>query len=311
MIVLNWNGKKNICECLESLKLVDYPNYETIVVDNASTDGSQELLKQRFPDIILIENKENLGFGGGLNSGINEAVKRNSDYVLCLNNDIVVDEHILGELVEIGELSSIIGGLCPMEYYYDEPNRIQCAGGIFRYTGSKVFGCGELDKGQYNRIRETGLLSGPAMMLKTSTILDIGFLDESYFYGPEDLDIALRATRNGYKLLFVPKAKLWHKHRGSTGSAITPLNVYFQVRNLGIFLRKHANKLEFILSIAYFWFFVFPFTLFKCFINGNGVRCLIAAVKGVLWNLNRELILSDSQMVSYYRKDGFKKRGIT
>lgn len=299
VIILNWNGKRNTHECLESLRRIDYPNYETIVVDNASTDGSQVLLKQEFPEITLIENEKNLGFGGGFNAGIKEAIRRNSDYVLCLNNDVVVDGQILNELVKIGELSTKIGGLCPMEYYYDEPNRIQCAGGIIRFVGGKVFGCGKLDKGQYNEVRETELLSGPAMMLKVNTLLDIGFFDQDYFYGPEDKDIALRATRNGYKLLFVPSAKLWHKHRGATGGKVTPLTVYFEVRNFILFLEKqHANKLEFIISILYFGFLVLPFTLLNCFLRGGGRQCVTATVKGIIWHLNRGSVLPDSEFVT-------------
>lgn len=308
MLVLNWNGKENTSECIESLQKVDYPSYEIIIVDNASTDGSQEFLKRRFHGILLIANKENLGFGGGFNVGIKEAINRNSQYVLCLNNDVVVDSQILRELVRIGELSAEIGGLCPMEYYYDEAKRIQCAGGVFRFAGCRVFGRGELDHGQHNKVRETELLSGPAMMLKVSTILNIGFFDPDFFYGPEDIDIALRATRSGYKLMFVPSAKLWHKHRGSTGKKITPLNVYFQVRNLGIFLKKHANRLEYTISILFFAVFTLPNTLIRCFVNGNGFSCVEAAMDGLVWHLNHDYVLTEPEMANYYRLAQFEGR---
>ncbi len=243
-----------------------------------------------------MENQRNFGFGGGLNVGIKEAIKRNAEYVLCLNNDVVVDNRILTELVIVGGLSPKIGGLCPMEYFYDQPDRIQCAGGVNNCINGKVFGCGELDNGQYDIIRETGLLSGPAMMLKVNTLLDIGFFDENFFYGPEDSDIALRAIRGGYRLMFVPKAKLWHKRRGATGGKVTPLNVYFQVRNRILFLKKHARKLEFIVSILRFAILEFPITILNCFFHNNK-RGIDAAIKGVIWNLNRDLIPSDIQMV--------------
>lgn len=295
-IVLNWNGKRNTIECLESLRHLEYSNYEIIVVDNASTDGSQKFLRENFPEITLIENERNLGFGGGFNMGINTSIRLGADYVLCLNNDVVVDKNFLRELVKVGELSTKIGGLCPMEYYYDKPNRINCAGGTIKFPRSKVFGHGEVDSGQFNKVGETRLLSGPAIMLKLNALLDVGLFDTSYFYGPEDKDIALRLIRKGYKLIFVPTAKLWHKTLGATGGKITPLNVYFRVRNYILFVKKHADGLELLISILYFGLLDLPFTLLRGFILGKRQR-VDAAVKGIIWHMNKRILAPDEEMV--------------
>jgi len=145
-------------------------------------------------------------------------------------------------------------------------------------------------------VRETGLLSGPAMMLKLNALLDVGLFDTGYFYGPEDKDIALRLMKKGYKLVFIPNAKIWHKRRGATGGKITPLNIYFSVRNRILFVKKNANKLELVLFALYFGLFEFPFTLLRCLIFGR--RSYIdAAMKGLVWLLNRNLLPSDPQMV--------------
>jgi GT2 family glycosyltransferase len=296
VIILNWNGKRNTFECLESLEHLEYPNCEIIVIDNASTDGSQEFLKKSFPEIALIENERNMGFGGGLNVGIAEAVRCSADYVLCLNNDVVVDKNLLSELVKVGELSTKIGGLCPIEYYYGEPNKINCAGGEIRFVRDKVFGHGELDKGQFDKVRETRLLSGPAMMLKLRALLDVGLFETSYFYGPEDKDIALRLIKRGWKLMFVPNAKLWHKRRGATGGKLTRLNVYFHVRNNLLFAIKRADGLELFFSFLYFLLLDFPLTLLKCFIHGKRGD-ISAAMNGVLCNLDRNLVPSDPEIV--------------
>lgn len=301
VIVLNWNGKKNTSECLRSLKRLEYPNYKIIVVDNASTDGSQEFLRRNFSEITLIENEMNLGFGGGLNTGIIEAEKRCADYALCLNNDVVVDKNILTELIKVGELSTKIGGLCPMEYYYDEPNRINCAGGVIRFIRGRVFGHGELDRGQFNKVRETEILSGPAMMFKLKALLDVGLFDTSYFYGPEDKDIALHLIKRGYKLVFVPAAKVWHKRRGATGGIIAPLNTYFSVRNGLLFAMKHADGLNLIMFMIYFGLFLFPFTVFN-FLIFYKMEHVKAALKGILWHFNRKLLPSDRQMVEILRE---------
>lgn len=296
IVVLNWNGRENTHECLNSLIRIDYKNYEIIVVDNDSTDGSQKFLKNNFPEIALIENKRNLGFGGGLNVGIREAIKRISDYVLCLNNDVVVDKNILNELVKIGELGTKIGGLCPMEYDYYQPDRIICAGGIIRFVKGKLFGYGKLDRGQFNKVMTTGLLSGPAMMIKIQAILDVGFFDTSYFYGPEDKDIALRLMKGGYRLMFAPAAKVWHKKRGATGGSVTSLTVYFEVRNYLLFAKKHANNLERFFSILYLGLLEFPLLILKGFL-GCKRQYISAAINGVLWNFSPVSVPTDSKMV--------------
>jgi len=162
-----------------------------------------------------------------------------------------------------------------------------------------------LDRGQFNEVRETGLLSGPAMMLKLKAVLDAGLFDTSYFYGPEDQDIALRLTKKGYKLMFVPSAKLWHKRRGSTGGKITPLNVYFSVRNHILFAKKHARKPELILFALYFGLLYFPHIIAKCLIFGK--RSYIdAAIKGFVWHVNRNLLPSDPETVKLF-SDTVKK----
>jgi len=301
VIVLNWNGKKDTFECLQSLKHLDYPNYEIIVVDNASTDGSQKFIRKNFPEITLIENERNLGFGGGLNVGIEEARNRGANYVLCLNNDVVVDRNFLKELVKVGELSDKIGGLCPMEYYYIEPDRINCAGGMVGLVRDKVFGHGELDRGQFDKVRETWLLCGPAMMLKLKALSDVGLFDTSYFYGPEDKDMALRLIKKGYKIVFVPHAKLWHKRRGATSGKITPLNVYFHARNFLLFAKKHAsNKLELFFSILYFWLLDFPLILLRALIFGDK-GYIDVAIKGIIWHINAKILPSDEEIVKLLR----------
>lgn len=301
VVVLNWNGKEDTFECLNSLKHLDYPNYEVVVVDNASTDGSQKFIRENFPEVTLIENEKNLGFGGGFNVGIRKAEKYDADYVLCLNNDVVVDKNFLTELVKVGELCDKIGGLCPMEYYYNEPRRINCAGGRVGLFKDKVYGHGELDKGQFNKVKETWLLCGPAMMLKLKALLDVGLFDTSFFYGPEDKDMTLRLIKKGYKIMFVSHAKLWHKRRGATGGKITPLNIYFHVRNSLLFVKKHAsNKLEFFLSTLYFCLFDFPLILLRALFFGNK-HYIDAAIKGIIWHINAKILPSDEEMVKILR----------
>lgn len=300
VIVLNWNGKRNTFECLESLGRMKYSDYEIIVVDNASTDESPKFLKEAFPELSLIANRNNLGFGAGFNLGIVEAIRRNAEYVFCLNNDVVVGDDILIELVKIGEMSCKIGGLCPMEYCYDDPCRINCAGGVVRPLYEKVFGNGELDKGQFNKVRETGMLSGPAMMLKTTALQDIGLFDETFFYGPEDKDIALRLVAKGYKIVFVPKAKVWHKRRGATGGKVAPLTVFFHIRNYLLFTKKHTHGLGSLFSYLFFIFLDFPLTLLRWCSLGKK-KHINAALKGLTWHLDKKAFTSDEELAKTFQ----------
>jgi len=299
VIVLTWNSENHITECLASLRLLRYPNYEIIVVDNASKDRTPNIVKDSFPDVTLIINKKNLGFGGGFNVGIKEAINKKADYIVCLNSDVVVDEHFLLELVKVGELSEKVGGLCPIAYYYNQPNRINGAGGTVRIIHPKVFGCGEIDKGQYGKTKETRMLCGPALVLKRKALLDIGFFDTEYFYGPEDMDIALRLLKNGYRILFVSRAKLWHKGYGATGGKITSVNVYFSVRNMLLFAKKHANKIEWILFLTYFSLFYFPFLLFRFLIFRQKEKIKFS-IKGIIKYLNPQLLPQDDVVVKNF-----------
>jgi GT2 family glycosyltransferase len=306
ILVINWNGKLNTLECVDSLTRMTYPNYEIIIVDNASTDGSREFLIHNLPGVNFIANPQNLGFGGGLNAGICEAVRRCSQYVLCLNNDIVADTNMLTELVRFGELSALVGGLSPKEYDYYQPNRIIFAGGIVGFVRGKLFGYGKLDNDQFNKPMKTGLLSGPAMMFKTKAILDVGFLDQDYFYGPEDKDIALRLIKKGYDLFFVPSAKVWHKRRGATNGKITPLSEYFHVRNYLLFARKNATSPELFFAILYFWMLDFPLTFLKSLFSGKWQN-FHAITQGILWHFNSKLVPSDSQMVELLSRNSDRR----
>jgi GT2 family glycosyltransferase len=301
VIVLNWNGKRNTVECLNSLFDLEYTNYEIVVVDNASTDGSQEFMKRSFPQITIIQNLRNLGFGEGFNVGIRAAIAHGADYVLCLNNDVVVDKPFLKEIVRVGETDIKIGGLCPLEFSYSQPDRIVCAGGSIGFVRGKLRGFGELDKGQYSKTETTGLLSGPAMMLKLIPLKNIGLFDCDYFYGPEDQDIAFRMLKAGYKLVFVPKAKVWHKRRGATNGKITPLNDYFHVRNYLLFAKKNASNGDLFFSFLYFGLVDFPITFIKRIFAGKW-RHSKAILTGVIWHFNHRIVPSDSQMVELLSK---------
>lgn len=297
IIILNWNGKHDTIECLQSISVLNYPNYIVTVIDNASTDHSVEDIKKIYPNINIIENIENLGFTGGFNVGIRYAIEEKSDYILCLNNDTVLDKNFILELVKIGETDSNIGGLCPIEYDYNSPKKIVYAGGSIGIISSKLYGYGEIDNGQYSRVKQTKMLCGSALMIKKEAFLAIGFFDEEYFYGSEDKDLAIRLINNNFTIFFVPSAKIWHKRRGATGGRVTPLTVYFSIRNNVLFVKKHGKFYEIVIFLPYLFLFQIPALILRVCNKVEGIKSILLAL---MWHINTNNREKNSNMVEYF-----------
>jgi GT2 family glycosyltransferase len=239
IVILNWNGYKDTKECLDSLKKIDYSNYEIIVVDNGSIDGSAEKIEREFPYVKLIRNSDNLGFAEGNNVGIREAMKGSPDYVLLLNNDVIVDKGFLSELIDVAEKDPSIGIVGPKIYYYDEPDRIWLLGTKIELIRNKLIGYREVDKGQYDRIMEFDTMIGACFLIKRSVIAKIGFLDPDYFLKEEETDFSIRAGDAGFKNIYVPTSKVWHKVASATQGEDSPYNLYYASRNLLLMYKKN------------------------------------------------------------------------
>jgi len=246
IIILNWNGKEITKDCLESLKKQNFKEYEIILVDNASTDDSSKYLKKKFPKIKLIQNKKNIGYAGGNNIGIKKA---KGDYILILNNDTVLDNNFLNELWGNKNKANILG---VKNYYFDKKNIIWAIGSkVNRFTmRAKLIGNGLMDSKEIDK-RDIEHAVGSAMLINKKVIDKIGFLDNSFFAYYEETEWQTRAQNAGFKISWVPTAKLWHKVAYSTGGGRSPFSAYYLVRNRGYYIKKWAKyKL-----IAYpYWF---------------------------------------------------------
>ena len=239
IIILNWNNWLDTFECLESLKNNDYLNYEVVIVDN----GSDEKPQSPNPDIKIIYNKENLGFSEGNNVGIKYALEHGADYVLLLNNDTVVSNDFLSKLVKAAESNEEIGMVGSKIYFYDQKDRIWFAGGKVNwlYNKGEMRGYNEIDKGQYDlpEIQETDYLTGCCILVKKNVIEKIGLLPEEYFLYYEDTDWSFSAQKAGFKTVFVPDSKIWHKGSKSSQEFSIPY-IYYHIRNGLIFAKKYA-----------------------------------------------------------------------
>jgi GT2 family glycosyltransferase len=218
VIVVSWNGKKDTLECLASLQQLTYQNARIVVVDNASSDGTGDAICSAFPNAELIVNTSNLRFAGGNNVGIRRSLERGAEYVLMLNNDTVVDPEFLSRLVEAAEGNKQVGIVGPKIYYFDDPKCIWFAGGSIKWWRGRVthIGIREEDNGRYDATTEVDYITGCCLLIKRKVIETIGMLDERYYIYGEDVDLCIRALRSGYKSIYVPSSRVWHKLSAST-----------------------------------------------------------------------------------------------
>jgi GT2 family glycosyltransferase len=219
IIILNWNSCEDTIECIESLKEIDYRNYEIIIVDNASSGDDVKILQDRFGDYIhIIANGRNEGFAGGCNIGMHYALEKGTDYILQLNNDTIVDARFLSEMIKVAEDDSAIGITGSKIYYYRYPSRLQSVGGKMNWWLGQRTMCGwdEEDTGQYDTLTERDFVIGTSLLVKKIVIDKISFLDNiNFFCSFEDIDYCTRAKRAGFKIVYVPESKIWHKYGAS------------------------------------------------------------------------------------------------
>jgi len=219
IIILNWNGLEDTIECIESLQRVTYANFEVIVVDNNSQGDDVRVLKERFGGYItLIENDKNYGCGEGYNSGIRYVFKKSgSKYIMTMNNDVVLDAAFMEELVRVAESDESIGIVGPKIFFYDYNGRkdvILDAGGEIHKWSLKVhrrIGENQDDLPQYQIQKGVDWVTGAVLMFKSHLIEKVGYWSDWYFIGYEDVEFCLKVGKQGYKVVYVPKAVAWHK----------------------------------------------------------------------------------------------------
>ncbi len=247
VVIPNWNGKRFLAVCLDSLRRQTRPDITVIIVDNASSDGSQAFLRARYPEVCLIELPENQGFAGACNIGIAAA---NCDIIALLNNDTEVDERWADEVVTAFSARPEAGIVASKMLLFDQRDRFHTAGDFFTVDGrAGNRGAWELDTGQYDRGEYVFSACGGAAAYRQSMLAETGALDQDFFFLLEDVDLAWRAQLAGYRVWYEPGAVVYH-HLSATGGGATAS--YFDGRN-GIWLlaknlpasllRKYAGRI--------------------------------------------------------------------
>jgi GT2 family glycosyltransferase len=305
VIVLNWNGKSCIHRCLESLSKQTYEKYEIIVVDNASSDESPEIVRRNFPRVKLIVNDQNLGFARGNNIGIEHAT---GDLIALFNYDAVADSNWLSELVSAileSEKNGIVGG--PI-YYFEPRDVIWAMGGKIDYlTGLGWHVCQDktVNECLSEFSEDIDYIPGTALLIKRKVINEIGPLDEDYFLYNDDLDLCFRVKRVGYKCSLVKSAPVWHMVSFSwRGRPL--IGYYHNMRSTFYFYLKNL-PIPFLLTAIFFQYIIFTF--FEIFIFRRPIRYMLVKTQALAWNLlNIKIILRKRKITRNLGKGVIKIR---
>ena len=257
IIILNWKQPKLTVETITSVLKINHPsfNYKIVLVDNGSPDDSFKIFNQKYKknkSIKIINTKENLGYIGN-NSGINYALENNFDFIILLNNDVVVDPNFLEELLKESNNYDILGPkiyFAPGFEFHKDRYQKKDLGKIIWSMGGKmdwnnIYGSNvaidKVDRGQFEKINENiDFIIGCCLMASRGVFKTIGFLDKNYFMYLEDVDFCQRAKKSNLKLACIPKSIIWHINSGSSKSG-GDLHDYFITRNRIYFAYKYAS----------------------------------------------------------------------
>lgn len=234
IVIPNWNGLRFLQPCLDSLRRQSYPTLEIIIVDNASSDGSQAYIKANYPEVKLIALPENRGFTGACNAGMQAA---SGEYVCLLNNDTEVEAHWAAAVIDAFERHPDAGMIASKMLLYEKRDHIHTAGDYFTVDGEAGNrGVWQRDEGQFDHEEYVFSACGGSSVYRRAMLDQIGLLDDDFFFLLEDMDLGWRAQLAGWRCLYTPSAVVYH-HLSATGGGVTAS--YYDGRNMILLLVKN------------------------------------------------------------------------
>ncbi|NQW35385.1 MAG: glycosyltransferase family 2 protein [Flavobacteriales bacterium] len=289
IIVINWNTYQLTFDCLKSLGKMSYKNHTVFLVDNGSVDGSGDKIYTEFPKLNYIKNTTNLGFSGGNNGAIKQALKQDFDYVLLLNSDTEVKPNFLSLLVNRLEADITLAAVQPLILNYGKRDTIWNAGGTF----NTFFGLPMTRKKGTVYTKDlsidtfTDWISGCCILVKTDVIKEVGLLDVRFFAYFEDVDWSIRMKAKDYQLGLEPRSIIYHHESGSSKKnnkskegALSPFAHYLNVRNHIYLIKKHATFFNSIGTWVYQVFKMMSYTIY--FILRGRIEKLKMVWRGVI-----------------------------
>ncbi|MEX2115992.1 MAG: glycosyltransferase family 2 protein [Bacteroidota bacterium] len=246
-VVLNWNDLASTCACVRSLERVSYSRLKIVVVDNGSTDGSVRALQQDFKGHAVLCLDENGGYAKGNNEGIRYALAKGAEFILLLNNDVVVQPNFLQPLVEAAESNPGAGMLTGKAYLADSPGQLYATAGHFRRWRCNM---APIPRSAADDPTEITAASGCFLFIRKGVFEKVGFLNERFFLYFEDLEFSRRVSR-GFAMHYVPASVIHHKSGAGSGwGSYTPLYLFYSARNR--FLAFHGDPLWYRLYVFFF-----------------------------------------------------------
>lgn len=264
IIIPNYNGEKYIKDCLDSLKKQEYRDFEIIVVDNGSKDGSADMVEKDYPEVRLKRLDQNYGFSRAVNEGLKMSA---SPFALLLNSDTIAEEHFVGALADAIQKDGRIFSVASMMIQMKNRDRIDGAGDLYSAFGwAYARGKGRKLK-WYEKNADVFSACGGASIYRRSILDEIGWFDEFHFAYLEDIDIGYRARIMGYRNVYCPEARVYHVGSGSTGSRYNDFKIRISARNNMYVIMKNMPVPQMILNL--------PFL-----IAGFGIKALFFIVIG-------------------------------
>jgi len=247
VLILNYNGRDLLDDSVSSYLENDYPNFEVTVIDNGSSDGSADYVKDKFPAAKVLRSEKNLFYSGGFNFGMKYAFdERKVDFVLITNNDVNVDKHVISAFVEAALEDESRGFVIGKVYYTEKPDTFQTVGKKYdaiMWNGGHI-GHLEKDLGQYDEPAELAWCDDIYWLVSRKVYEATGGYDTEFAFQGEDFDWQARAQQKGFKIFYTPQAKLWHKESVTLGRT-SAFKAYFDARNPLIVHMKHRSAEQF------------------------------------------------------------------
>lgn len=286
IVIVNYNGAKYQNDCIKSLYDMDYDSFEIIVVDSGSKDNSIQMLRDVYPKVHVLEMNDNIGVAAGNNVGIKYSIELGTEYTLLLNNDVEVDKELLTILMQNADKTTAV---VPKIYYYEPKDVLWYAGGELGWEKELAShrGYGKKDIGEFDEMREITYAPTCCMLIHNSIFEKVGMIDETIFMYYDDTDFCVRMYEAGIKLLYCPKAKLWHKVSSSSGGQESKITIYYMYRNQLYYMHKYRKKIKmkyriYFMMVAAYFFVTFPW---KC---KNNRYILVAYIDYFLGRMGRK-----------------------
>lgn len=296
IIIPNYNGTAYIRDCLNALKEQSMQDIHILVVDNASADGSDDIIEKEYPEVELVRLKENFGFCRAVNEGIR---RTKTEYLILLNNDTRADVDFVKNLYECIDSHPDTFSVASKMLQMNSPDKIDAAGDLYCCLGW-AFSLGKDKKAsKYNKESVIFSSCGGAAIYRKSVFEEIGYFDELHFSYLEDVDVGYRARIMGYKNRFTPKAIVYHAGSGTTGSRYNPFKVRIAARNSWYVVFKNMPLLQLIIN---FPFILMGFMIKAMFfiVKGYGREYLSGMKRGYLMCTQGRKYPYDSRFIKNY-----------